>query len=126
MYCPVCFQNTLKIRSSGVVRISFNGKSRDTSIFTFNLNKDTKEELDKKLRERIVDFLKWYSSFQNKDPIKQFEAMSSDFQCSNNCKIDYLHTKLSVVGLIFSPATVKTFLQEECKNHGLELQLIKS
>src|SRR5687768_5890113 len=99
MYCPVCLQNTMKIRSSGVIKLSFNGKSRNTSLFTYNLQKETQEQLDAKLREKIVDFFSFYSEFNNKTPIKTFEAFSADFMCTNGCKIDVMNTKVSVVAL---------------------------
>jgi hypothetical protein len=94
MYCPVCFQNTLKIRSSGVIKLSFNGKSRNTSLFTYNLQKETQEQLDAKLREKIVDFFSFYAEFNNKTPIKVFELYSADFICTNTCKIDVMNTSI--------------------------------
>jgi hypothetical protein len=122
MYCPVCFQNTMKIRSSGVVKLSFNGKSRNTSLFTYNLQKETQEQLDAKLREKIVDFFSFYSEFNNKTPIKNFEAYSADFICTNSCKLDLMNTKVSVVGNIYSVQKVKQMLQEEGKKFGIEIE----
>lgn len=123
MYCPVCFQNTMKIRSSGVVKLSFNGKSRNNSLFTYNLQKETQEQLDQKLREKIVDFFSFYCDFNNKTAIKVFEAYSGDFICTNNCKIDIMNTKISVVPVLYSVALVKQILKEEGKNFGLEIQV---
>lgn len=123
MYCPVCFQNTLKIRSNGVVKLAFNGKSRNNSLFTYNLQKETHEQLLAKLREKIVDWMSFYSEFANKDPIKTFEAFSGDFSCTNNCKIDIMNTKVSVVNLIYSTQEVKTLLKEEGKKYGIEVEL---
>lgn len=123
MYCPVCFQNTMKIRSSGVIKLSFNGKSRNTSLFTYNLQKETQEQLEAKLREKIVDFFSFYSEFQNKAPIKNFEAYSADFLCTNNCKIDMMNTKVSVVGIVYPPATVKAILQQEGKKFGIDIEM---
>lgn len=121
MYCPVCFQNTMKIRSSGVVKLSFNGKQRNTSLFTYNLQKDTQEQLDQKLREKIVDFLSFYAEFANKTPIKTFEVYSADFVCTNSCKLDIMSTKVSVVGIIYPVQKVKTILQEEGDKFGIEI-----
>lgn len=123
MYCPVCFQNTLKIRSNGVVKLAFNGKSRNNSLFTYNLQKETHEQLLAKLREKIIDWMSFYSEFNNKSPIKNFEAYSADFQCTNNCKIDMLNTKVSVVNLIYTPQEVKTLLIEEGKKYGIEIEV---
>lgn len=123
MYCPVCFQNTMKIRSNGVIKLAFNGKSRNTSLFTYNLQKETQEQLEAKLREKIVDFFSFYSEFANKTPIKTFEAYSADFMCTNSCKIDMMSTKVSVVGIVYPPATVKNLLKEEGKKFGIEIEL---
>jgi hypothetical protein len=122
MYCPVCFQNTLKIRSSGVVKLSFNGKSRNTSLFTYNLQKESGEQLEGKLREKIVDFFSFYSEFANKGPIKNFEVYSGDFLCTNSCKIDVMKTNVSVVGVIFPVAQVKKILHEEAKKFSIDIQ----
>ena len=126
MYCPVCFQDNLKLRSTGVVKISFNGKTRTTSLFTYNLTKDSPADLDKKMRERIVDFMNWYSEFQNKAVLEKFEALSSDFQCTNNCKIDYMHTKISVVGLMFKFDQIKKMIEEEAQKLNLETKITKA
>jgi hypothetical protein len=114
----------MKIRSSGVIKLSFNGKSRNTSLFTYNLQKDTQEQLDAKLREKIVDFFSFYSEFANKTPIKNFEAYSSDFMCTNNCKFDLMSTKVSVVGIIYPIPLVKKMLMEEGKKFGIGIDVV--
>jgi hypothetical protein len=124
MYCPVCFQNTLKIRSNGVIKLAFNGKSRNNSLFTYNLQKETQEQQIEKLREKIIDFFSFYSEFNNKTPIKNFEAYSADFMCTNECKIDMMQTKVSIVGVLFPAALVKKLLQEEGKKFGIEIEVI--
>ncbi len=124
MYCPVCFQDTLKLRSNGVVKLAFNGKSRNTSLFTYNLLKDKGPDLVGKLREKIVDFFQWYATFQNRSPLKTFEATSSDIQCSNHCKIDLINTRVSVVGVLYTVPEVRQLLDEEAAKHGIELQIV--
>ena len=112
----------MKIRSNGVIRLAFNGKSRDTSLFTYNLQKETHEQLLAKFREKVVDFLGFYSEFANKTPIKVFEAYSSDFQCKGGCKLD-MGTKVSVVNLIFSPQEVKAIIKEEAQKFQIATDL---
>lgn len=112
----------MKIRSNGVVKLSFNGKSRATSLFTYNLQKETQEQLLAKLREKVVDFFSFYSEFNNKVPIKNFEAYSSDFMCTNNCKIDVINTKVSVVGVVYKADEVLKILEEEGKKFGIGIQ----
>lgn len=123
MYCPVCFQNTLKIRNNGVIKLAFNGKSRNTSLFTYNLQKDSNQQLEAKLREKVVDFFSFYSEFNNKTPIKNFECYSGDFLCTNNCKIDFVNTKVSVIGIVYTIEVVRAILQEEGKKFGIEIKI---
>ena len=123
MYCPVCFQDTLKVKSNGVIKLAFNGKSRNNSLFTYNIQKETNEQLVAKLREKIVDFFSFYSEFNNKLPIKNFEAYSSDFLCTNGCKIDMVNTKLSVVGVIYKVSEVKALLNEEGKKFSIMIEV---
>lgn len=103
--------------------MAFNGKSRNTSLYTYNLQKETQEQLLAKLREKVVDFFSFYSEFNNKSPIKVFEAYSGDFMCTNNCKIDMLNTKISVVGVVYSVQEVKTILSEEGKKFGIDIEV---
>ncbi len=124
MYCPVCFQNTMKIRSNGVIKLAFNGKSRNTSLYTYNLQKETQDQLLAKLREKVVDFFSFYSEFNNKSPIKNFEVYSADFICTNNCKIDMMSTKVSVVGIVYSQAEVKKMLDDEGKKFGIGIEVV--
>jgi hypothetical protein len=123
MYCPVCFKDTMKVRTNGVIKLAFNGKSRNTSLFTYNLQKETQEQLLEKLREKIEDFFSFYAQFANKQPIKTFEAYSSDFLCSSGCKIDLMKTKVSVVGVVYKVVEVKTLLQTEAKKFGIEVDV---
>ncbi len=123
MYCPVCFQNTLKLRSTGVVKLVINQKLKSTSLFTFNLLKEKSSDLDHKCRERIIDFLEWYLTFKNRDPIKSYELYSSDVQCQNGCKLDLSQVKISVVGVLYSPQQIRQWIMEECQKKQLAVQL---
>lgn len=122
MYCPVCFQDTLKIRSNGVIKLAFNGKSRNNSLFTYNLQKETHEQLASKLREKIVDFFSFYAEFNNRTPIKTFEAYSSDFVCISNCKIG-MNTRVSVIGNVYSIPEVKQMLAEEGTKFNIQIEV---
>lgn len=113
----------MKIRSNGVIKLAFNGKSRNTSLYTYNLQKETQEQLLAKLREKVVDFFSFYSEFNNKTPIKNFEAYSADFMCTNSCKLDMMSTKVSVVGVVYPSQVVKAMLQEEGKKFGIEVEV---
>ncbi|HXH32275.1 MAG TPA: hypothetical protein VNJ01_15855 [Bacteriovoracaceae bacterium] len=123
MYCPICFQNTLKIRSNGVIKLAFNGKAKNSSLYTYNLQKETHEQLLLKLREKIEDFMSFYSDFANKEAIKKLEIYSADFVCVNDCKIDMMSTKVSVIGLVYSVPEVKAILAEEGKKYGIDISV---
>ena len=122
MYCPECFNNTLKINSRGVVRLAFNGKSKETSLFLYNISKDKPDDVKKNVAEKFDDFFKWYASFKNADPIKNIELYSNDFTCSNNCKI-LLTTKITVVGLLITQKDVHEIANEVAIKYNLQLQL---
>lgn len=123
MYCPVCFQNTMKVKSNGVIKLAFNGKSKNSSLYTYNLQKETQEQLLAKLKEKVVDFFSFYSEFNNKSPIKNFEAYSADFLCTNSCKMDMINTKVSVVGVIYTVGEVKKLLQDEGDKFGISIEV---
>lgn len=120
MYCPVCFNDTLKIASSGVVKMTFDGKSKSTSQFFFNLKEDSEEKTSEKLQKTIEDYFEYYSNFQNKVPIKEVDAFSIDFKCSNKCPMN-MKNKLSVVNLVFHSQTLAMCLEAAAEKYQIEL-----
>lgn len=120
MYCPICFNDTLKIASSGVVKMTFNGKSKATSQFYFNLKEDNEEKTSEKLLATIEDYFEYYSQFQNKNPIKEIESYSIDFKCTNKCGIN-ISNKMSVINLVFHLETLKLMLQRAADKYNVEL-----
>ena len=122
MYCPVCFNDTLKIASSGVVKFTFNGKAKSTSQFYYNLNQDNDEDILQKLDKVIKDYFIYYSGFQNKDPIEYVDAYSIDFKCAHGCVID-VSNKVSVVGLLFSRQQLEDSLVKMGEKYKLVLDL---
>lgn len=122
MYCPVCFNDTLKIASSGVVKFSFNGKAKATSQMYYNLTQDRDEDLLKKVSDVIEDYFKYYSGFQNKDPIQFIEAISIDFKCNNKCVIN-VNTRVNVIGILFSQNQLQQIVEENAKKHNIPLDL---
>jgi hypothetical protein len=122
MYCPMCFNDTLKIASSGVVKLTFNGKSKSTSQFFYNLNQDSSKEIIEKLDFIIKDYFVYYSNFQNKDPIESVEAVSIDFICRNGCILNVSH-KVNVIGLIFDKKDLIESLEKMGKKYSLDIKL---
>jgi hypothetical protein len=111
MYCPSCLSDTLKIASSGIVKLTFNSKAKATSQFYYNLAQDKDQEIIEKLHDVIKDYFVYYSGFQNKDPIQFVDAFSIDFKCSNKCVIGINH-KMSVIGLLFSQNELKEHIEK--------------
>ena len=122
MYCPECLNDTLKIRSSGVVKLSFDGLAKNTSQFTYNLKQDSNKRLKFKLREKVEEFCKWYSLFQNKSPLKKIEVFSADFECDNQCAIG-LKNRISVIGQIYFVEEVIKILKEEAEKYGIQVEV---
>jgi hypothetical protein len=111
MYCPVCFNNTLKLASSGVVKATFNKKSRSTTQFFYNISTERPEEIEDKFRNIVKDYFQWYSGFQNKEPITEFELFSSDFICDNGCKIP-MTQKINISDVLIQKARVIEIIKE--------------
>lgn len=122
MYCPVCFNDTLKIASSGVVKLTFNHKAKATSQFFYNLNEDSDADILNKLELVVKDYFTYYSNFQNKDPIKTVEAVSIDFKCQKKCVLS-VNNRVNVIGLIFSKEEVHTIMKKLAPRYQIPLDL---
>jgi hypothetical protein len=122
MYCPICLNDTLKIASSGVVKMTFNGKAKSTSQFFYSLNDDKPEVIIEKIEGVIKDYFIYYSNFQNKDPIEKVEAVSIDFKCSNGCILNVTH-RLNVIGLIFNVDDLKESLEKLAIKYNIPISL---
>ena len=120
MYCPVCLNDTLKIASSGVVKLSFNKKARSTSQLFYNLKNDKDADLLLKFKNVIEDYFNWYSEFKNKNPIKEVQAYSMDFICQHGCKMT-VNTHLSVIGLLISKKELQKLIKEVAATHNIEI-----
>ena len=122
MYCPVCFNDTLKIASSGVVKLTFNGKSKSTSQFFYDLKSDREADLQEKLEKVIADYFAYYSNFQNQDTIDTIEATSIDFVCSNGCVIG-VNNRLNVVGLVITKEMIKVAAEKVGAKYKISVKL---
>ena len=122
MYCPICFNDTLKIASGGVVKLTFNGKSKATSQFYYNFNEETKAQTLVKLDNTIEDYFKYYSGFQNQDDIKVVEALSLDFKCSNRCILG-INNRVNVLGLVIEKEELLASLEKMAEKYKINLNL---
>lgn len=122
MYCPVCFNDTLKIASSGVVKVTFNGKAKSTSQFYYNMKQEKPTEIYKKFRDVVSEYFSWYATFQNKDIIKEITLTSSDFICSTGCKLNISH-RLNVIDLVIPKDIFVEIMESEAQRHEIPLKL---
>ena len=122
MYCPVCFDNGLKPASNGIIKVTFNGKSKNNSQFVYDTLRELPEDIYQKLREVVADYMKWYSSFQNKDIITHISLFSSSFVCRNGCSLNMNH-RLNVLENFLSADVVKSIVTEEANKYGIEINL---
>ena len=100
--------------------MTFDGKSKSTSQFFFNLKEDSETKTSEKLQHAIDDYFEYYSDFQNKEIIKEVEAYSLDFRCSNKCAITSSN-KLSVVNLVFHAKTLAMCIEASSKKFDIEV-----
>ncbi|PIK16627.1 hypothetical protein [Halobacteriovorax sp. JY17] len=122
MYCPKCLNNTLAINSRGVVHLMINGKKMDSGRFLFNFGEMTNNELIEAFTEKIESFFKWYSNFQNQDPIALVELYTSDLSCEDGCPIPIEHY-VSVIDLLIKKETLDKILNSAAEKYSMTIEL---
>ena len=122
MYCPVCFDQTLRLRPSGKGHLALNGKQMSTAFFVFNLEKDAPEKIRENLTNKINEIFEWYSGFNNAKAIERMELFSSEFECENGCSIS-ASSKISLVGELIDRKAFFHILQESAKKYNLKIEL---
>lgn len=122
MYCPKCLNNTLAINSRGVVHLMINGKKMDSGRFLFNFGEMTKTEFLDTFTEKIESFFKWYSNFQNQEPIAVVELYTSDLTCEDGCIIPIEHY-VSVIDILIKKDTLLKILSEAAESYQMTIEL---
>lgn len=123
MYCPVCFNETLKLKGSGVVQLIVNGKQMDAGRFLYSLNSE-KHEISSQFRKKMEEFFKWYSNFKNQDPIQKVQLLTGDISCDSGCRLP-LNIKVSVAGILVSSAEMKKTLDQLGQKYRMTIELIE-
>jgi hypothetical protein len=108
--------------SSGVVKVTFNRKARNTSQFYYNMSTEKPEDIKKKFRDVVEDYFNWYSDFQNKDVITEFELYSSDFLCISGCKIP-MNQKLTVVDILMKKDVITDIIKEVAEKYQIGVDI---
>lgn len=73
-------------------------------------------------REKVDEFMSWYSNFQNREPIEYLELLTVDVRCDNNCKFSPME-RFSAVDTVISREVVREVLEEVGEKYKLELEL---
>lgn len=120
LYCPSCLNQTLDLNRKGVIHISINNIQMETGRILFNQDREEEEEIFNNCLKKIEDYFKWYRSFKNKEPIKKLQIMSSDFYCSNGCKIP-MNMRFTIVGLLVPPEKVHEAISELAEKYGIPI-----
>ena len=122
MYCPKCFNPTLKLASSGVVDVIINKKQMDAGRFLYNLTTQRQDQISRDFTKKLEEFFLWYSTFQNKEPITNIALTSSDFICEEGCRVG-MNQKFSIVDILIAKNIIETKLNELGKKYKLEIKL---
>ncbi len=123
MYCPKCFNNSLRICSKGVINIAINGKQMDAGRFLFNLETDDKaKQFKPALKSKVQEFFKWYSNFQNKEPVNIVAIDTSDMVCEEGCVIT-AKSKFSIIDVLLTKSELLELLDQEANRWGIEIQI---
>lgn len=119
MYCPQCFNQSLGLNSNGVVDIRIDGRQMDSGRFLFNVEMQPKE-VERALDKKIEEFMRWYGSFQNKDPIEKVEIVTNSVSCTSGCKIG-LNFQYNIVNDIISSEKVMRMLKRYAEKYKVDI-----
>ena len=122
MYCPKCLSNTLFLKEQGTVRIHINKLGRDSSLFFFDLNKENRSDIERKIDDKIDELCKWYSGFKNIEEIHNTAIFSSDFACSNGCVYATVQ-RLSVIGLLITQNVFIDLIKKNAQKYNIPVSI---
>ncbi len=123
MYCPVCLNNSLYINTRGVMNIVVNGKQMDAGRFLYDFDRD-RAHFIADLTQKLEEFFKWYSNFQNIEAITKVEISTIDVTCENGCSMPPA-TKFSVFdGNQLKKNEIGKILTKLATKYNLEIELL--
>lgn len=122
MYCPICFNDTMVLNKKGIIHIIINKKQMDNGRFLYNIADEGEEESRERLKEKIEEFLEWYSKFQNKESIQYLELASSSFSCIKSCRLD-AGFRLSVIDVFISKSDIINIIKDTAPKYGLNVEI---
>ena len=119
-YCPKCFEMSLTPKKSGKIQLSFDGKRKESSHFLYNLDTNTEEELQEILVKKLIDFFKWYGSFEHKQSIKKVEITSADFICEEGCNLPG-NLQNSIINILIPEQFFEDSVNDIAGKYGVDL-----
>lgn len=94
----------------------------DAGRFLFNIVDGREEMLVNDLTKKIEEFFKWYSNFQNPQPIYVVELLTAHVNCDNNCPFSPSQ-RFSVVGVLIKREQVTSILKTLGEKYKMEIEL---
>jgi hypothetical protein len=122
MYCPKCLHNTLRFSSKGVVGVVINGKQMDAGRLLYSVDDLQNDRTQKELHGKIEEFFRWYSNFNNPDPIQTLELLTADLRCQNNCSLPH-HYKVTIVDNLIPSKSVMGILEKMGVKYKMEIKI---
>lgn len=119
MYCPSCFNQSLHLNSNGVVEIKIDGKQLDSGRFLFSVEMKP-HEVARALDKKIEEFMRWYGSFQNKEPLQKIQIITNAVGCTNGCKIP-LNFQYNIVNDVITSEKVMDMLHKYAEKYKIEI-----
>jgi len=122
MYCPTCFNNSLHFDDKGVIDIIINRKQMDAGRIIYNLDPSERQKMLTEFAKKLDEFFKWYSNFQNKEPLCHVELVTSAVKCDSGCKIP-TNLKTSVIDSIIPSSLIRDEFGRLGQKYNLEIEL---
>lgn len=110
------------MESKGVIFFMVNGKIKDTNKFLFNLEKQSEEELWDAFEDTFDSFIKWYSTFKNREDLHKFSIYTNNYRCENAC-VFRADLKFSVLDILFSRKKLLEVINRICQDYGVACDL---
>lgn len=123
MYCPKCLSDNLFLASRGVADLIINGKHMDAGKFIFNTEAARQKNIASEFEKKVEEFFKWYSGFNNIEPITQIQLISADVKCESCGFIPTTSGKVSVVDTLIPAMEMKKILFKIAEKYGLKIKL---
>ncbi len=121
-YCPKCLDTSIRLEDKGVIHFIMNGKHQDTSQLLFSLENDNDKKIPGDFKNKIAEFMKWYSQFKNRSPIASIQVFTNNYYCKNKCAFS-ANLKFSIVDILIPAKEIVQIIKDTGKEYGIEVTL---